>query len=106
MAKKTKYNQSLQRGFGQFMKLINNKWTACAIMIGIFWTGYEFGCKHEENKKNLEYLRIESEMQKQQQNELFALQEKIFNLEQDLRECENERKQNESREKEISKGDK
>lgn len=106
MAKKTKYNHFLHSGVRQFVKLLNNKWTALAVVIGIFWTGYKFGSKHEENKKNLEYLRIENEMQKQQQNELFVLREKVFNLEQDLRDCEKERKQNESRGAEISKRDK
>lgn len=106
MAKRVKYDQSLPMGVRKLIQLFNNWWAVLAIIIGAFLWGYEWGCKHEDNKKNLEYFRIESEMQKQHQNELFTLREKIFNLEQDLRDCENERKQNESRGKKISQGDK
>lgn len=106
MAKKTKYDQSLPIGVQKLIQLFNNWWAVLATIIGAFWWGYDLGSKHEENKKNIEYFRIESEMQEQQQKELFTLREKILNLEQDLKDCENERKQNEGRGKKISQGDK
>lgn len=106
MGKNLKHKQSVRSWLEQLFLKLKSNWKPIALMFAIFWGGYEVGCRHEENKKNLEHFRVENEMQERQQKEVFELREKIFNLEQDLRDCENERKQNGTRGSEISKGDK
>ncbi len=103
MSKKTKHIQTppteTKKSNDDFWAKLG-KWT---LFFGFIVISFKAGCIYMEHKKNLEYLRIECEKQLQQQSAIFELQEKIFNLEQDLRDCENERKQNEKRGAKISK---
>ena len=106
MGKSAKHKRFMQNWLRQMLRKLGSNWASIALMFGLFWGGYEVGCRHEENKKNLEHQRIESEQQERQQSEVFELRERIFNLEQDLRDCEYERKYNGKKGAEISKGDK
>ena len=72
------------------LKAVSTPWgtflTACAI----FGAGYTAGCALEGNRLRAEHALKEVTLQKQQMEEQFKLQEKILNLEADLRDCERE----------------
>lgn len=106
MSKRIKNNQATPDEAKKPYEDIWAKLKRWALVAGLIGGGFEAGCVYMEHKKNLEHLRVENEMQKQQQNDLFVLQEKILNLEQDLRDCENERKHNGKGGAKISNGDK
>ena len=106
MSKKIKNNQTPPKDTNKSHEDLWAKLGKLALIVGLIGGSFKVGCVYMEHKKNLEYLRIESEKQWQQQNELFVLQEKILNLEQDLRDCEKERKQNEKRGAKVSNRDK
>lgn len=104
---KTKRNISTRlTGKKKILKELAKKAGKWAIILGAIGSIFKVGCVYMEHKKNLEHFRVENEMQARQQKEVFELREKIYNLEQDLRDCEIERKQHGKRETKISKGDK
>ena len=89
-----------------FLKIMGNKWAAISVIFIILGFGFKAGCVYEENKKNIEHLRIEKEKDEKQERELFELRVMVLNLTADLRDCENERKQNEGAGAKNVKGDK
>ncbi len=106
MSKKIKNNQMTSTETNKPHEDVWAKLGKLTLIIGLMGGCFKVGCVYTEHKKNLEYLRIENERQRQQQSAIFELQEKILNLEQDLRDCENERKHNEKGGAKISNGDK
>lgn len=102
MSKKTKNNQTPPTETKESHEDIWAKLGKITLIIGLIGGSFKVGCVYTEHKKNLEHLRIENERQWKQQNAMFELQEKVLNLEQELRDCENERKQNEKRGAKVS----
>lgn len=96
MSKKKK-RTSQNSMFVKVLKLLGSRWGSIVAIIGILGCGYEAGCICEGNRLRLDHIRIENTAQKEQMQELHALQEKVLNLEADLRDCEQERRRNESR---------
>ena len=95
-----------ETGENIFLKIMGNKWTAISVIFIILGFGFKAGCVYEENKKNIEHLRLEKEEDEKQERELFELRVAILNLTADLRDCESERKQNEGAGAKNTKGDK
>lgn len=95
MSKRKK--KSSNTTFVGVLKLLGSRWGTLTVFVGILGFGYEVGCICEGNRLRLDHMRLENAVQKEQMRELHALQEKVLNLEADLRDCEQERRRNESR---------
>lgn len=74
------------------IKALSTPWGIFLSACTLFGSGFAAGCVLEGNLLRAEHALKEVTLQKQQMEEQFILQEKILNLEADLRDCERERR--------------
>ena len=91
MQPKQKNEESMQPLLKKMLKALSTPWGAIISAFTLVGFGFSAGCVLEGNLLRAEYALKEVNLQKQQMEEQFKLQEKILNLEADIRDCERER---------------
>ena len=91
MQPKQKNDESMRPLLKKILKALSTPWGVVISAFTLVGIGFTAGSVMERNLLRAEYALREVTIQKQQMEEQFKLQEKILNLEADLRDCERER---------------
>lgn len=91
MQSKQKHEESMHPLLRKMLKTLSTPWGVIISALTLVGFGFTAGCVLEGNLLRAEHALREVTLQKQQMDEQFKLQEKILNLEADLRDCERER---------------